>query len=61
MITKPSGDYILYVVKLGLASITTVTKTLSYTDSQWVDLLTSFDGHTIIYDGIGNPISYYNG
>ncbi len=31
------------------------------TDSQRGDLLTSFAGHTITYDGIGNPISYHNG
>ena len=27
----------------------------------WVDLLTSFDNHTISYDNNGNPTSYYNG
>ena len=61
MTTKPGGDYILYVVNPGLPSITTVTKTLSYTDSEWGDLLTSYDGLAITYDEIGNPLSYYNG
>jgi RHS repeat-associated protein len=42
-------------------TVITTTKTLSYSDSQWGDLLTSFDGHTITYDEIGNPLSYYNG
>ena len=42
-------------------TVVTTTKTLSYSDSQWGDLLTSFDGHTITYDEIGNPLSYYNG
>ena len=28
---------------------------LSYTDSEWGDLLTSFAGHTITYGEIGNP------
>ena len=37
------------------------TVTFSYTDSQWGDLLTSFNGTTITYDEIGNPLSYYNG
>ena len=55
------GDQILYAVKPGLPTITTTTATLSYTDSQWGDLLTSYDGHTITYDAIGNPLSYYNG
>ena len=61
MTTKPSGDYILYVVNPGLPTITTTTTTLSYTDSQWGDLLTSYDGTAITYDEIGNPLSYYNG
>lgn len=62
--TRPNTDFdhILYaVVNPGLPSITTVTKTLSYTDSEWGDLLTSYDGTTITYDEIGNPLSYYNG
>ena len=36
-------------------------KTLLYTDSEWGDLLTSYNGHTITYDALGNPLSYYNG
>ncbi len=36
-------------------------KNLAYTDSEWGDLLTSFNGTTITYDEIGNPLSYYNG
>ena len=31
------------------------TKTWSYTDSTWSDLLTDFNGKTISYDEIGNP------
>ena len=38
-----------------------VTNTYSYTDSDWGDLLTSFNGVQITYDEIGNPLSYYNG
>lgn len=30
----------------------------SYSDNDWHDLLTSYDGKTIEYDAIGNPISY---
>ena len=37
------------------------TTTFSYTDSEWGDLLTSYNGHAITYDEIGNPLSYYNG
>ena len=36
-------------------------KTYGYTDAAWGDLLTSFGGNAITYDGIGNPLSYYNG
>ena len=39
----------------------TDTKTLGYSTSEWGDLLTSFNGTTITYDAIGNPLSYYNG
>ena len=40
---------------------TGTTIALTYTDSEWGDLLTSFNGTTITYDEIGNPLSYYNG
>ena len=33
------------------------TKTYTYGDSQWGDLLTSYDGKAITYDAIGNPLS----
>ena len=39
----------------------TTTNTLGYSNSQWGDLLTSYNGTAITYDGIGNPLSYYNG
>lgn len=64
MVTRPTGDndFIPYAAIVPtLPGVTTTTKTLSYTDSQWGDLLTSYDGTTITYDGIGNPLSYYNG
>lgn len=32
-----------------------------YEDEQWKDLLTSFDGQTITYDEIGNPLTYRDG
>lgn len=40
---------------------TTVTVEFGYTNSEWGDLLTSYDGVSITYDNIGNPLSYYNG
>ena len=36
------------------------TITWNYADSTWGDLLTSFDGTSITYDEIGNPITYGN-
>jgi len=38
----------------------TITKTYTYGNSSWNDRLTKFNGTTITYDTIGNPISYYN-
>ena len=37
------------------------TQTYSYTDSSWHDLLTAYNGTSITYDTMGNPLSYYNG
>lgn len=39
----------------------TATRTYTYGDSNWSDLLTAIDGHSITYDTIGNPLTYYNG
>lgn len=39
----------------------TAIKTYGYTDSTWGDLLTSFNGQTITYDTIGNPLQYRDG
>ena len=38
-----------------------VTTEWLYEDEQWKDLLTSFDGQTITYDEIGNPLTYRDG
>ena len=39
----------------------TTTDTYEYTDSDWKDLLTSYNGTAITYDAIDNPLSYNNG
>ena len=39
----------------------TVIKDYGYTDSEWKDLLTLFNGQTITYDAIGNPLTYRDG
>ncbi len=33
----------------------------SYAETGWKDLLVEFNGETITYDAIGNPLSYYGG
>ena len=46
----------------GLTPIgTSTTKSYSYSTGTWGDLLTSFNGGSITYDGIGNPTKYYDG
>ena len=36
-------------------------KSYTYGDSEWKDLLTSYNGQTITYDQIGNPLQYRDG
>jgi len=36
-------------------------KTYTYGNSEWTDQLTGFNGETITYDAIGNPLIYRNG
>ena len=38
-----------------------VIKSYTYGNSEWKDLLTAFNGETITYDDIGNPLTYRNG
>lgn len=40
---------------------TNKTITYGYADSTWADLMTSYNGQTITYDEIGNPLQYNNG
>ena len=35
--------------------------TYTYGDADWKDLLTAYDGYSISYDAIGNPLSWYDG
>ena len=38
-----------------------VIKTYTYGDTEWKDLLTAYNGETITYDVIGNPLTYRGG
>ena len=52
-----------YALTSGVLDGLTATKTYTYLygDSNWKDKLTSYNGKTITYDAIGNPLTYYNG
>ena len=54
--TYDSGGNILSVTLNG-----NEIKSYGYTDSDWKDKLMSFNGETITYDEIGNPLTYRNG
>ena len=54
--TYDNAGNILSVKKNG-----TVINTYGYSDPEWKDLLTSFNGQTITYDAIGNPLTYRDG
>ncbi len=45
----------------GSTPVLTSTNTYTYGDNSWGDLLTSYNGDTITYDAIGNPLQYRNG
>ena len=45
-----------------LAGVTPInTNIYGYTNTEWGDLLTSYNGVNLTYDEIGNPLYYYNG
>ena len=54
--TYDNAGNILSVKKNGA-----VIKDYGYSDPEWKDLLTSFNGQTITYDAIGNPLTYRDG
>ena len=56
-----AGNLTSWMIQNGAATVTEEEHTYTYGDANWKDLLTAFDGHTITYDGSGNPLSYYNG
>ena len=37
------------------------SETYTYGNENWGDQLTAYNGNTITYDEIGNPINYHNG
>ncbi len=47
------------LTKKNLATNTTIS--YGYNDATWADLLTSYNGQSITYDEIGNPLNYYDG
>ena len=53
----------VYSYTLGDVSAVTPTQTneYSYENENWKDQLTGYEGNTINYDEVGNPLSYWNG
>ena len=43
------------------SNVAIYTNSYTYNNSEWKDQLTSYCGGTITYDGMGNPLKYYNG
>ncbi len=54
--TYDNGGNILSVKKNGV-----VEKSYTYGNTNWKDLLTAFNGQSITYDAIGNPLQYRGG
>lgn len=46
-----------YPYSTGILGTPLETKVFSYTDTNWKDKLTSYDGRAITYDAIGNPLN----
>ena len=53
----------IYSIAAATATPSSLISTLTYTygNESWGDQLTKYNGTTITYDAIGNPLSYYNG
>ena len=56
-----AGNLTSWKLQDGTGGYTGPEHTYTYGNSEWKDLLTAYDGHTITYDVNGNPLSYYNG
>ena len=50
-----------YPYTTGTLGTPTSTVTYSYEDEEWGDLLTKYNGQTITYDNIGNPLTWRDG
>lgn len=49
------------ILKAAATGTGAATHTYTYGDSGWKDLLTAYDGQSISYDTIGNPLTYRDG
>ncbi len=50
-----------YAYTTGALGDATKTYSYGYADTVWKDKLTSYNGESITYDAIGNPLTYLNG
>ena len=64
-VTRGSDVYVYDYVSAGnIQSVSKngeIIKSYAYDDEDWRDLLTEFNGQTITYDQIGNPLQYRDG
>lgn len=49
-----------YAYTTGALGTPTKTTTFGYVSSVWTDLLTSYTGHEVLYDAVGNPVKLGN-
>ena len=63
--TYDNGGNILSVAEYpyttGELGESTAVKSYGYEDANWKDKLTSYNGQSITYDAIGNPLQYRDG
>ncbi len=55
ILNRKEYEYTAPTAQVGTA---TSTDTYTYSDSTWKDLLTSYNGESIVYDAVGNPTTY---
>ena len=51
----------VYMYTLGTPQDLLETNSYTYGNTNWKDQLTAYNGQSITYDQIGNPLTYYNG
>ena len=50
-----------YTYTTGTLGTATATVSYAYGNAKWKDLMTTYNGQSISYDGVGNPLTYRDG